>query len=284
MAEGRRLDGKAAVVTGGASGIGRAIVEKFVAEGARVLIADVDAKAGEALAEALGERAGFRRTDVTRGAEIEAAIAAAVAAHGRLDCMVNNAGFAGVHAPIAEISEEGYDATMAVLLRAVFLGIKFAARQMQGQGSGSIISTASVAGLSTAHNTPHVYNTAKAAVIQLTRSVAVELGPHGIRVNCLCPGFIATPIFGRAMNLPSQLLDSSVEVMTGFLAGMQPIRRAGQPADIAEAATWLASDAAGFVTGHAMVVDGGITAGTSWQIAAERRIHMRRALGLPEEG
>lgn len=282
MAE-ERLTGKIALVTGGASGIGRGMVEKFCAEGARVLIADIDEDRGAALAERLGGAARFQRCDVTRGSDIEGAVAAAVSSFGRLDVMVNNAGFGGVHRPIAEIDEDGYDATMAVLLRAVLLGMKYAARQMQRQGAGTIVSTASIAGLSTAHSTPHVYNTAKAAVIQLTRSVAVELGPHNIRVNCICPGFIATPIFARSMDVPSQLLDRVPDVVEPFLAGMQPLRRAGQPADIAEAATWLASDAAGWVTGHALVVDGGLLTGNEWAVGGERRQWMRQALGLPPE-
>lgn len=281
MAEAGRLQDKVAVVTGGASGIGRAIVETFVAEGARVLICDIDAGRGEALARDLGGAARFLATDVSRGSDIEAAVAAAVAQHGRLDCMVNNAGFGGVHKSITEIDEDGYDSTMAVLLRAVLLGMKHAARQMQRQGGGSIISTASICGLTVAYNTPHVYNAAKAAVVQLTRSVALELGPHNIRVNCLCPGFVATPIFGRGMDVPSQMLERSAELVEPFLAQMQPIKRAGQPADIAEAACWLASDATGWVTGHAMVVDGGITAGSGWQVSGERREWMRRQLGLP---
>jgi NAD(P)-dependent dehydrogenase (short-subunit alcohol dehydrogenase family) len=282
MADKGRLQDKVAVVTGGASGIGRGIAEKFVAEGAHVLICDIDAGRGEALARDLGASARFMTTDVSRADDIEAAVAAAVAWAGRVDCMVNNAGFGGVHTSITEIDEAGYDRTMAVLLRAVLFGMKYAARQMKTQGSGSIISTASICGLTVAYNTPHVYNAAKAAVVQLTRSVALELGPDNIRVNCLCPGFVATPIFGRGMDVPSQMLERSAELVEPFLAQMQPIRRAGQPADIAEAACWLASDATGWVTGHAMVVDGGITAGTGWQVTGERRAWMRRELGLPE--
>ncbi|MEQ9642654.1 MAG: SDR family oxidoreductase [Alphaproteobacteria bacterium] len=283
MAEQGRLQDKVAVVTGGASGIGRGIVEKFVAEGAAVLVCDIDEARGTALTDELGGQARFQRCDVSQAGDIDAAVAAAVAWHGRLDCMVNNAGFGGVHKPIAEIDEAGYDDTMAVLLRAVLFGMKYAARQMQTQGSGSIISTASICGLTVAYNTPHVYNAAKAAVVQLTKSVALELGADNIRVNCLCPGFVATPIFGRGMDVPSQLLERSAELVEPFLAQMQPIHRAGQPGDIAEAACWLASDATGWVTGHAMVVDGGITAGSGWQVTGERRAWMREALGLPAE-
>ncbi|MCG8693716.1 MAG: glucose 1-dehydrogenase [Minwuiales bacterium] len=280
-----KLDGQAALITGGASGIGQSIAERFADEGARVVIADIQDERGHRLAERLGNGAGYVRTDVSKAEDIEAAVRHTVDAHGRLDCLVNNAGFPGVLGNIEEISIDGYDTTMSVLLRAVLLGMKYAAPVMKRQGKGSIISTASVAGITTSWSTPHVYNTAKAAVIHLTRSVALELGEHGVRVNCICPGFIATPIFGRAMDLPSQMDDQVPEAVAPLLADRQPIKRAGQPEDIANAALWLASDEASFVNGHAMVVDGGITVGTSWRPAGSGETQQRvsQALGLDTE-
>ena len=262
-----RLDGKVAVITGAASGIGRGTAELFVAEGATVVVADRDEARGRRVAEALGSGASFVRTDVAEGEQIRGAIEHAVRHFGRLDIMFNNAGFGGARDGIAELTEEGWDMTMAVLLRAVFLGMKHAATVMKPQRSGVILSTASVAGLATRWSTPHIYNTAKAAVIQLTKSVALELGEYGIRVNCLCPGFIATPIVAGGLDLPSQLLDKVPDVAARFLADHQPLKRAGRPNDIAQAALWLASDAAEWVTGHALVVDGGVMTGSSWKSA-----------------
>lgn len=278
-----KLQGQSAIITGGASGLGQGMAARFVAEGASVVIADIDPQRGGEVARELGPGARFIKTDVSDAAAIEAVVNETVAAHGKLDVMVNNAGFGGVMGGIAEIDIDGYDHTMNVLLRAVFVGMKYAARQMLTQGHGNIISTASVAGLNTSYSTPHTYNTAKAAVIQLTKSVAVELGPKNIRVNCLCPGFIATPIFAGPMDIPSQVRDKVPDAMAPFLAEMQPIRRAGQVEDIANAALWLASDEASFVTGHAMVVDGGITSGHHWQSnRGERAAHLRKALNLDE--
>jgi NAD(P)-dependent dehydrogenase (short-subunit alcohol dehydrogenase family) len=172
--------------------------------------------------------------------------------------MYNNAGFGGVSGPIDETDMAGYDYTMSVLFRGVVLGMKHASRVMKKQGSGSIISTASVAGVGAIFG-PHVYSAAKAAVIHLSKTVAVELGPFGVRANAICPGGIATPIFGKGMGLTIEQADQSVDVMKATLANAQPIKRSGVPNDIAEAALWLASDASSFVTGHALVVDGGIT-------------------------
>jgi len=168
-----------------------------------------------------------------------------------------------------------------VLFRGVFLGIKHAARVMTAQQSGSIISTASVAGLGSGFG-PHVYSAAKAAVINLTRSVASELGEMNVRVNCICPGGIATPIFGQSFGVPSQLADQVVEPVKQVLAGMQPIPRSGVPQDIAEAALWLASDASSFVNGHALVVDGGLTTGRRWSSMRAGAEQLRATLGLSQ--
>jgi NAD(P)-dependent dehydrogenase (short-subunit alcohol dehydrogenase family) len=168
---------------------------------------------------------------------------------------------------------------MGVLLRGVFLGMKHATPIMKRQGSGSIISTASVAGLQAGYG-PHIYSAAKAAVIHLTRSVAMELGESGVRVNCICPGGIATPIFGKALGLSAEAAEQSVETMQAMLSTFQPIRRAGLPEDVARAALWLASDDSSFVNGHALVVDGGLTGGRMWSVAEEQRGVLRSALGL----
>jgi NAD(P)-dependent dehydrogenase (short-subunit alcohol dehydrogenase family) len=276
-----RLAGKVALVTGGASGIGEATVRLFVAEGASVVIADLQDERGGRVAGELGARAAYAHADVSREAEVQAAVEAAVRRYGRLDCIFNNAGYGGVGGRIAEIPVEGFDETLGVLLRGVFLGMKHAAPVMRRQGGGSIISTASIAGLRTGLG-PHVYSAAKAAVIHLTRSVAMELGEHNIRVNCICPGGIATPIFGKGLGLSPERAEEIVPLMKGVLENLQPIKRAGLPEDIAQAALWLASDDSTFVNGHALVVDGGLSGGRSWSESQFRRAALRQALGLTE--
>src|SRR3989454_2107970 len=173
-----RLRGKVALITGGASGIGEATVRLFVDEGASVVLADLQDERGRSVAKDAGPRAVYVHADVSREADVAAMVDETVRRFGRLDCLFNNAGFAGVHGPIDEIGVEGFDATIAVLLRGVFLGMKHPAPVMKRQGTGSIISTASVARLHTGLG-PHIYSAAKAAVIHLTRSVAMELGERG---------------------------------------------------------------------------------------------------------
>lgn len=276
-----RLARKVALITGGASGIGEASARLFVQEGAAVLIADIQDERGRRLAGELGERAAYQHTDVSREADVQAAVAETVRRFGRLDCIFNNAGYGGVGGRIEETSVEGFDTTVGVLLRGVLLGMKHAAPVMKDQGAGSIISTASVAGLRTGLG-PHVYSAAKAAVIHLTRTVAAELGEHGVRVNCICPGAIATPIFGKGMGMSVEQADAIVPLMKGVLQTIQPIKRAGLPEDIAQAALWLASDESTFVNGHALVVDGGLIGGRSWSESQFRRAALRQALGLPD--
>ena len=273
-----KLDGKVAAITGAASGIGRRTAEVFVAEGARVVISDVQDGPGEALAAELGEGAIYLHADVTEEADVEALVHQAVASHGGLDCLFNNAGAPGATGPIEEISVAGFDQAMALLVRSVFLGIKHAAPVMKQQKSGSIISTASVAGLQAGYG-PHPYSAAKAAVIQLTRSVAMELGEQGVRVNCICPGFIATPIFARALGLPADRDADAAAAAREVLAASQPMPRAGLAEDVAAAALWLASDDASFVTGHALVVDGGLTGGQKWSARRARMAMLAAALG-----
>jgi len=274
-----KLDGKVAVITGGASGIGDATVRLFVQEGCRVVIADVQDDRGARLAGELGTSASYRHADVSQEAHVSGAIAHAVSRFGRLDCLFNNAGAGGVAGPIEEIPADGFDHTMGVLLRGVFLGMKHAAPIMKRQRGGSIISTASVAGLQAGYG-PHVYSAAKAAVVHLTRSVAMELGESGVRVNCICPGGIATPIFGSALGLAGPEADRVAELMKTLLATRQPIQRAGLPEDIARAALWLASEDSSFVNGHALIVDGGLTGGRMWSVVQEQRQQLRSALGL----
>ena len=259
-----RLDGKVAVITGGASGMGEGTVRRFVDEGARVVIADIQDAKGHTLADTLGGAAVYQHVDVADEAEVKAAIKRAVDEFGRLDCMFNNAGFGGAIGPIETTPVEDYDRTMNVLLRGVFLGMKHAAPVMKAQGAGSIISTASVAGLGGGRG-PHIYSAAKAAVINLTRSVALELGESGVRVNCICPGGIATPLLAKGLGGG----EDAVEMIRTALAGFQSIHRGGVPEDIANAALWLASDESSFVNGHALVVDGGLTAGTMWSQGPE---------------
>ena len=274
-----KLDGKVAVITGGSSGIGEASARLFVEQGARVMIADIQDDRGQRLATELGSSATYLHTDVTQEADVKAAVDGALQAFGRLDCMFNNAGIGGPGGSIDEIPVEGFDAAMGVLLRGVFLGMKHAAPVMKRQGSGSIISTASIAGLRAVDST-HVYSAAKAAVIHLTRSVAMELGESGVRVNCICPGWIATPLFGREFGLSPKDAEQTVELVKAPLASFQPIKRAGLPEDIAQAALWLASDDSSFVNGHALVVDGGISGGRMWSDFFKDMGPLAAALGL----
>lgn len=273
------LDGKVTVITGGASGIGAATTRLFVKEGSRVVIADILDENGAKMSAELGDKVAYVHTDVTNESEIEAAIKTAVSKFGRLDCLFNNAGVGGVDSAIGEADTTKLDFTIALLFRAVVLGMKHAAPIMKAQGSGNIINTASIAGMRTGFG-PHVYSALKASVIHLTRSVAMELGESGIRVNAICPGGIVTPIFGRSLGLPSVQAEERLPILHEIFAQMQPIRRAGQPEDIAAAALWLAGDSSGFVNGHALVVDGGVTGGMGWSQAQMMFDQMRDLLGV----
>ncbi|MEZ5225715.1 MAG: glucose 1-dehydrogenase [Acidimicrobiales bacterium] len=274
-----RLDGKVAIITGAASGIGAASARLFAAEGAKVLIADMHEPNGKALADELGNDVAFLRVDVTREEQVAAAVDGAMARWGRLDVMFNNAGFGGALGPIEGTTVEEFDLTFDVLLKGVFLGIKHAAPAMRTSGGGSIINTASVAGLQAGWS-PHLYSVAKAAVIHLTKSVALELGADGIRVNAICPGIIATPLAAGRAGTPQETLDK----MKRALGASQVLGRIGDPLDIAQAALYLASDDSSFVTGHAQVVDGGAFAGKPWAkqgewITEHRPIRMYRPEG-----
>lgn len=268
------------MITGGASGIGAATVRLFVEEGARVLIADLQEEKGQQLATSLGQNATFLKVNVTREADVGGAIDTVVSRWGRLDCVYNNAGFGGALGPIETTQVEEYNMTFDVLLKSVFLGMKHAAPIMKRQRAGSIISTASAAGLE-AGMAPHLYSVAKAGVVQLTKSVALELGEYGIRVNCICPGAIVTPL---AVGRPEPRAEQ-VQALRENAARMHALNRVGEPEEIARAALWLASDDSSFVTGQALAVDGGVTAGRPWRNLPEfqRTPHPIRMYRLPEE-
>ena len=255
-----QLDNKVAVITGGSSGIGKGTVRAFVREGAKVVIADIMDGHGQALAEELGDNTVYIHTDVTKESQVKAAIDLAKEKYGRLDCMFNNAGGGGADGMIDEITEEGFDGGIALLLRSVFFGMKHAAPIMKAQGSGSIISTASVAGWRTGYG-DHIYTACKAAIIHLTRSVSIELGPYGVRTNCICPGGIVSSIFLGGTDLTQDQKISLYGNLEERLAKAQAIKRAGQPEDIAQAAIWLAGENSGFVNGAAINVDGSILDG-----------------------
>ena len=255
-----RLNGKVAIVTGAASGMGAATVARFVAEGAQVVAADLQLEKGEALAAELGSAVTFVGANVGAEADVAAVVKTALDRFGRIDCLFNNAGFGGVAGLIdATDTGDAYANTWGAMFTGPLLGMKHAAPVMKAQGSGSIITTASVAGIRGGYG-PHVYSGIKSAVIGLTRSVALELGPFSIRVNAICPGGIATPIFAGARALEAGSNEDWAEAVRPVLEKIQPIPRAGEPEDIANAALFLASDESSFITGQALVVDGGLTA------------------------
>ncbi len=248
------LHGKAALITGAGSGIGRATSLIFAREGARLALSDIVAEAGEEtlrMVKQAGGEAIFVRTDVSKLAEVEALVAKAVAAYGRLDCAFNNAGIDGKMARTAECTEETWHRTIAVNLTGVFFCMKAEIPQMLKQGGGAIVNTASAAGLSGSPGLP-AYVASKHGVVGLTRAAAIEYGREKIRVNCVCPGPIRTPMLER-------LLSHRPEMEKKF-ASAEPLKRLGEPAEIGEAVAWLCSDAASYVTGHPMSVDGGYMA------------------------
>ncbi|MCP4754126.1 MAG: SDR family oxidoreductase [Proteobacteria bacterium] len=257
-----KLEGKVAVITGGASGIGKASVELFVKEGARVVFGDVMDDRGMALADELGGDVLFQHTDVAQEEQLQSLIALAAEKFGRLDCMFNNAGIGGASGPIDETPTLGFDVTVAVDFRSVFLGMKLAAPIMKQQGSGRIISTASIAGHRTGFG-GHIYSACKAAIIQMTRTVANELGPFGINVNCICPGGVVTSIFGRTFGQEQDATEASYDGLAKVFNGLQSIPRACMPEDIAKAAIFLAGEDSGYINGAAINVDGGVPDGMS---------------------
>jgi len=260
-----RLEGKVAVITGAASGIGAATARLFCEEGASVVLADVQDDRARKIADELGPRASFIHTDVTDDAALAAAVAHAQEKFGRLDCMYNNAGFGGFSGPIETTPGEAARQTIDVLLTSVIMGMAAATPVLKAQGSGTIISTASVAGLGVGFG-GHIYSTCKAAIIHLTRSVANELAEDGIRVNCIAPGAIPTAIFGRGMGLDQDQAEAIIPMLAAGMVDAQPMKTTGQPQDIAEAALWLASDSSRFVTGQCIPVEGGLLTGRRWSV------------------
>src|SRR5260370_24406244 len=251
-----KLEKKVAVITGAASGIGRATAIRFAGEGAAVVIADLNREGGEAAVRDCKENGGaavFQLVNVASEEDIKGAVDRAIKEFGRLDIIYNNAGLGGAVGPLEKTSADNWDRTFSILLRAVFLGIKHASPEMRKAGGGSIISTASIAGIRGAAGL-HAYCAAKAGVISLTRSAAIELAKDKIRVNCICPGLIATP-------LTYNRIPGGEQTATQLFAAFQPWPRAGRPEDIAAMALFLASDDSEFVSGQAMVVDGAITSG-----------------------
>ena len=264
-----RLDGKIALITGGCSGIGLGTVELFAAQGAKIVAADLQDEKGAMLEARFGGTVRYIHCDVTVEADIAAACALAKSAFGGLDILFNNAGHAGLAGGVETMTVEGWDSTFAVLVRGPAVGMKHARPLMLERGGGSIINTASIAGLQAGYG-PLAYSAAKCAVIHMSRCAAAELSPHKIRVNAICPGLIATSIFGGALGLNREAADQMAAMVAQNGAVAQPVPKSGLPADIAAAALYLASDDSAFVTGTHIVVDGGITIGprSAWDAQA----------------
>jgi NAD(P)-dependent dehydrogenase (short-subunit alcohol dehydrogenase family) len=244
---GESLAGKVAVVTGGANGLGRAIVERFVEAGARVVIADVDADGGKTAASELGAAVAFQPTDVADAGEVQQAVDVAVEDLGGLHIMVNNAGVGGSHRGFLEDDFADFERTMAVNVFGVMVGCQRAARHMAAHGGGAIVNITSIGGINAGPGVT-AYRASKAAVIHLTRSIAIELARAAVRVNCIAPAHIPT-----AMNATFD--------QEAIVRAMQPLQRVGSPRDVAEAALYLAGDWAAQITGVVLPVDGGTTAG-----------------------
>lgn len=257
MAE-QQFSGKVALVTGAASGIGRACARLFAEGGASVIVSDVAAEGGEEtvrLVEEAGGKAAFIKADVSNAGEVEALLSGTMETFGRLDCAVNNAGIEGLLAPTADYPEEAWNRVLAINLTGAFLCMKHEIPKMlEGGGGGSIVNMASILGLVGFANAP-AYTAAKHGLVGLTKAAALEYATLGVRVNALCPGFIETPM----------VMERGVEAGTHpevyeQISELHPIGRLGRSEEIAAAAVWLCSDAASFVTGHAMTADGGYVA------------------------
>jgi NAD(P)-dependent dehydrogenase (short-subunit alcohol dehydrogenase family) len=257
------LAGKVAIVTGGASGIGHATVEKFVAEGAKVVIADVDEQRGTELAEACGAGAVFRRVDVSDAQQVSDLIATAVNEFGGLHVMVNNAGISSrLQRNFLHDDLEEFHRVMSVNLLGVMLGTREAGKHMKNAGGGSIINVSSVGGIDPGGGVM-TYRASKAAVLFFSKCAAMELASYAIRVNCLAPGSIPTPILeSSAMQLPEDSRDAFVKATRQTMADNRPLPREGTPEDVAEAALYFAGDRSAYLTGTVLPVDGGTSAGT----------------------
>ena len=279
---GQALQGKVAVITGAASGIGLATVELFIEQGARVVAADVQDDAGQALQARFGDALRFVHCDVTQLAELKAAVDSAALHFGGLDILFSNAGRGGSAAGVEDFDADGWDATHALLLRAVAAGASYAVPHMKRRGGGAIVNTSSVSALQAGY-APLAYSVAKAGVLHYTRLAATELSAHRIRINAIVPGFIATSIFGHMFGMGVEDAKKLAERVAQSSGSSNPLGRSGLPQDIAQAALFLASDAAGFITGTHITVDGGLTIGPrhSWDMNVDTP--MKDAFGLSRE-
>jgi NAD(P)-dependent dehydrogenase (short-subunit alcohol dehydrogenase family) len=275
------LEGKVAIITGGTSGIGESSAELFVAEGAKVVFTGRRKAEGEAVAKRLGASAIYVEVDATSETDWQKLMRLTLDRHGRLDVLFNNAGGPAQTGGIEGLSVEAFDAAMALLVRSVMLGMKHAAPVMKQQRAGSIINNGSVAAHLAGYSSSMVYSAAKAAVVHLTRCVAMELGEHGVRVNSVSPGAIATGILAKALGMSASKADTMAEKIEEVYATVQPIPRAGLADDIAQCACWLASDRSTFVNGEDIVVDGAQIRGRLFtpQQTALRAVKSKLGLG-----
>lgn len=258
----RELAGKVAVVTGGASGIGRAVVEQFVAQGAHVVVGDTNRELGDALASECGAAAIFQATDVADPEQIEQVVARAVDEFGGLDIMCNNAGISGtMHKSLLHDDLDDFHRVLSVNLYGVMAGTRHAARHMAGNGGGSIINMSSIGGMQ-AGGGVQSYRASKAAVLHFTKSAAIELARHDIRVNCIAPGNIPTQLLASsATGMSAELGDAVTTKMRESMHADRPLERVGTPEDVAEAAAYFAGDRSCYLTGTILPVDGGTVAG-----------------------
>jgi len=256
-----RLEGKVAVITGAASGIGAATAKTYVDHGARVVLGDIQDDAGESMAAALGGagHAIFRHCNVTDEAEVEALVETAVSEFGQIDIMFNCAGIVGALGPMSTTPAEEWKLTIDIMINGVFYGMKHASRYMKEAGSGSIISMSSTAGVMGGLG-PHAYAAAKHAVVGMTKNLAAEMGGYGVRVNCIAPAGMATPMVADVLTGDHHNLDDTIAA----LAEASPLKgRAGLAQDVANAALWLASDESGYTSGLTLTVDAGATTGST---------------------
>jgi len=276
----RELEGKVAIVTGGANGIGAATAELFVEEGARIIIADLDVPLGTALAARLGDCARFQRTDVANKADVRALVDLAMAQFGGLDIMFNNAGVSGnSHNRFLDDPLDDFDRVVAINLAGVMYGSQVAAREMVKARKGSIINTSSVAGLAASYGLL-TYRAVKAGVINFTKSLAIDLGEYEVRVNSIAPGHIATGMNPfRDATLSPELQAELDRLIERTMAINQPLKRRGSPRDVAQTAVFLGSDRSLHVTGQVIAVDGGITAGDPINLNAMLREARDNLLG-----